>query len=63
MQDCPQQFDGVSCGLFAHESVGRAYTTTMLAFVATFFMDTECVLVVHNIVLADHFGSGSWFSC
>ena len=43
--------------------LAEAYTTTMFAFVATFSMDTECVLVVHNMVLADHFGSCSWFSC
>ena len=43
--------------------LAEAYTTTMFAFVATFSMDTECVLVVHDMVLADHFGSGIWFSC
>ena len=50
--------------LVPHTKVlAETYTTTLFAFVATFCMHTECVLVVHNMVLADHFGSGSWFSC
>ena len=46
----PQSSTVAIRALAPHTKVlAEAYTTTMFAFVATLFMDTEFVLVVHNL--------------